>query len=89
MKIVICCDGTNNSFQRNLTNVARMSLIAVNDEKEQFVYFDAGVGNQQDHLQSETLWTRESGWPSGLRIGTGAERYGSLSANHAALQSRR
>ena len=55
MKIVICCDGTNNSFPRNLTNVARMSLIAVNDEEAQFAYFDAGVGTSRTPYKAKLL----------------------------------
>jgi uncharacterized protein (DUF2235 family) len=42
-KIVICCDGTNNSLQKDLTNVARISKIA-RDGGGQTVYYDAGVG---------------------------------------------
>jgi len=42
--VVICCDGTNSSFQRDLTNVARMSCIAIQLPGVQHVYYDVGVG---------------------------------------------
>jgi uncharacterized protein (DUF2235 family) len=42
--LVICCDGTNSSLQRDLTNVARMSYIAVAEPGVQHVYYDVGVG---------------------------------------------
>lgn len=42
--IVICSDGTNNSYGGNLTNVGRLSLIARNVPGVQSVWYDAGVG---------------------------------------------
>lgn len=55
MKIIICCDGTNNSFQSDLTNVARLSLIAVNNAQTQSVYYDAGVGTGTTHYKVKFL----------------------------------
>jgi uncharacterized protein (DUF2235 family) len=45
--IVICCDGTNNSFQRDLTNVARVFRIAVNKPGVQYADYDVGVGVEE------------------------------------------
>ncbi|MBI1740612.1 MAG: DUF2235 domain-containing protein [Acidobacteriales bacterium] len=45
--VVICCDGTNSSFQRDLTNVARMSCIASRVPGAQHVYYDVGVGVEE------------------------------------------
>jgi uncharacterized protein (DUF2235 family) len=47
-KLVICCDSTNGSFQRDLTNVARMSCIAAREPGAQHVYYDCrdGVGSK-------------------------------------------
>ncbi len=42
--LVICCDGTNSSLQRDLTNVGRISYIAVREPGVQHVYYDVGVG---------------------------------------------
>lgn len=67
--VVICCDGTNNSFQRDLTNVALVSLVA-GGVPGQHVYYDVGVGVDAD----PGMWTRVgatvSRW-SGLAFGTG------------------
>jgi uncharacterized protein (DUF2235 family) len=52
--IVICCDGTNNSYKRDLTNVARLSLIASRKDNVQSVYYDAGVGAEAE----PGIWTR-------------------------------
>lgn len=45
--VVICCDGTNSSFQRDLTNVARISCIAASVPGAQHVYYDVGVGVEE------------------------------------------
>jgi len=42
--LVICCDGTNNSLQRDLTNVALLSMVVDKTPGLQHVYYDAGVG---------------------------------------------
>jgi uncharacterized protein (DUF2235 family) len=52
--IVICCDGTNNSYDKDLTNVARLSLIALRKENVQSAYYDAGVGVDAE----PGIWTR-------------------------------
>jgi uncharacterized protein (DUF2235 family) len=42
--IVICCDGTNNQFGENNTNVVRLVQSAKRDFCTQHVYYDPGVG---------------------------------------------
>jgi uncharacterized protein (DUF2235 family) len=43
--IVICSDGTGNSFERQRSNVARLvPLLALNDHREQLVVYDQGIG---------------------------------------------
>src|ERR1041384_5881952 len=42
--LVICCDGTNNSLQRDLTNVGLLSVLADKTRGLQHVYYDVGVG---------------------------------------------
>jgi uncharacterized protein (DUF2235 family) len=42
--IVICCDGTNNQFGSNNTNVVRLVEVMNRNPKEQIIYYDPGVG---------------------------------------------
>ena len=43
--IVICADGTGNSFARSKSNVARMiELLALDDHSRQVVVYDQGIG---------------------------------------------
>ena len=41
--IVICCDGTGNEIEGNLSNVLKLYRIARRDQ-EQRVYYDPGIG---------------------------------------------
>ena len=41
--IVLCCDGTNNQFDSDRTNVLRTSLVVTRDAR-QCVYYHPGVG---------------------------------------------
>jgi uncharacterized protein (DUF2235 family) len=43
-KIVICCDGTNNQFGSNNTNVVRLIQVLNRNPDEQIIYYDPGVG---------------------------------------------
>jgi uncharacterized protein (DUF2235 family) len=71
--IVICCDGTNNSYDRDLTNVARLSLIARRVDGSQSVYYDAGVGAKAEpNILTRT--GRAINRALGLAIGTGLVR---------------
>ena len=42
--IVICCDGTNNQFGSNNTNVVRLVQVLNRNPKVQSIYYDPGVG---------------------------------------------
>src|SRR3974377_2321686 len=42
--IVICCDGTNNQFGSNNTNVVRLVEVLNRNPAEQLSYYDPGVG---------------------------------------------
>jgi len=67
--IVICCDGTNNQFAGDHTNVIRTYKVARRSET-QLTYYDPGVGTMP-----EPWWTTQIGkrWSmiSGLAFGTG------------------
>jgi uncharacterized protein (DUF2235 family) len=70
-KIVICCDGTNNQLNGDLTNVVRLFEIAVKG-KEQVVFYDPGVGTATDPLARGPISKRWS-LIAGLAFGTGLE----------------
>lgn len=42
--IIICCDGTNNQFGSNNTNVVRLVHVLNRNPNEQSIYYDPGVG---------------------------------------------
>ena len=42
--LVICCDGTNNQFGSNNTNVVRLVQVLNRNPREQVTYYDPGVG---------------------------------------------
>jgi uncharacterized protein (DUF2235 family) len=42
--LVVCCDGTNNTFGVRNTNVVRVLQSLVRDREDQLVYYDPGVG---------------------------------------------
>jgi uncharacterized protein (DUF2235 family) len=42
--IVLCCDGTNNQFGREYTNVVRLVQVLERNPAHQLVYYDPGVG---------------------------------------------
>ena len=67
--LVICCDGTNNSLQRPLTNVAQLGRLAVAADPED-VYYDAGVGVEASPGVFTIIGKTASRW-SGLAFGTG------------------
>jgi uncharacterized protein (DUF2235 family) len=69
--IVICSDGTNNKLAGDLTNVARLSQIAVNDAR-QATFYDPGVGTMASPKEKTWLGKRWS-LLSGLAFGTGLD----------------
>lgn len=42
--LVICCDGTNNKFGENNTNVVRLLSLALQQNERQILYYEPGVG---------------------------------------------
>lgn len=51
--IVVCCDGTGNQIERNLSNVLKLFRI-VRKSEEQRVYYNAGIGT----IGSSNAWAR-------------------------------
>jgi uncharacterized protein (DUF2235 family) len=51
--IVVCCDGTGNQIERNLSNVLKLFRVA-NKNKDQCVYYNAGIGT----IGSSDAWAR-------------------------------
>lgn len=71
--VVICCDGTSNSFQKDLTNVARISEIAARIPGRQHVYYDAGVGAEEEPGFVTRLGATINRW-AGSAFGVGLVR---------------
>lgn len=69
--IVICCDGTNNQLEGDLTNVVRMFQICTNDGS-QTVFYDPGVGTMADAREKSALGKRWS-MIQGLAVGAGLD----------------
>jgi uncharacterized protein (DUF2235 family) len=70
-KIVICCDGTNNQLDGDLTNVVRLFEVAVKDQR-QIAFYDPGVGTTADPLARGPISKRWS-LIKGLAFGAGFE----------------
>ena len=69
--LVICCDGTNNSLDSPLTNVAHLSALAdIGDAARQLAYYDAGVGVEAHPNMRTRIGAMFSKW-SGSAFGTG------------------
>jgi uncharacterized protein (DUF2235 family) len=69
--LVICCDGTNNSLDSPLTNVAHLGALAdIGDNSRQLTYYDAGVGVEASPKQRTRIGAAFSKW-SGSAFGTG------------------
>jgi uncharacterized protein (DUF2235 family) len=65
--IVICCDGTGNELEANLSNVLKLFRI-VRKSEEQIVYYDPGVGT----ISSSDSWSRlKSNFYGVLGLATG------------------
>jgi uncharacterized protein (DUF2235 family) len=69
--IVICCDGTNNQLEGDLTNVVRLFQICKNDAS-QTVFYDPGVGTMADSREKSALGKRWSMF-EGLAVGAGLD----------------
>ncbi len=69
--IVVCCDGTNNQLEGDLTNVVRLFEITAKNER-QAAFYDPGVGTMADPLAQGWLGRRWS-LVKGLAFGAGLE----------------
>jgi uncharacterized protein (DUF2235 family) len=68
--LIVCCDGTNNRFGHENTNVVRLVQCLVRDSALQRIYYDPGVGT----LPLPGPLTRAGQWVSevaGLAVGAG------------------
>jgi len=70
--IILCCDGTNNKLEGDLTNVARLSQIAIQDESQR-VFYDPGVGTMADPAARGPMAKRWS-LVKGLAFGAGFQQ---------------
>jgi uncharacterized protein (DUF2235 family) len=71
--LVICCDGTNNQFGPENTNVVRLVEVLVQDSEQQLVFYDAGVGTMPEPGLFTKIGKTVSMW-FGLGLGTGLMR---------------
>lgn len=69
--IVICADGTNNKLAGDLTNVARLSQVVMNDSR-QAMFYDPGVGTMAAPDQ-KTWFGKRWSLLSGLAFGSGLD----------------
>lgn len=51
--IIICCDGTGNEIEENLSNVLKLFRVA-KKSNTQMVYYDAGIGT----VGRYSVWSR-------------------------------
>jgi uncharacterized protein (DUF2235 family) len=68
--LVVCCDGTNNQFGRENTNVVRLVQSLDRDPRRQLVFYDPGVGTLPlpGYVSGLTRWMSEV---AGLAFGAG------------------
>ncbi|MDL2403112.1 DUF2235 domain-containing protein [Rhizobium mayense] len=66
--IVVCCDGTNNQLNGDLTNVVRMFEVVVKDDR-QTAFYDPGVGTMADPFAQGPVRKR---WSMIKRLAFGA-----------------
>jgi uncharacterized protein (DUF2235 family) len=66
--IVICADGTGNTFETNVSNVVRLvTSLRLSDGSRQIVLYDQGVGTRAHDVRVAKSLAREKGW-SALHI---------------------
>src|SRR5436309_1610237 len=68
--IVICCDGTNNEFGKENTNVVRLVQVLGRETKQQLVYYDPGVGTLPEPETATKIIATITRWVS-LAFGVG------------------
>ena len=56
--LIICCDGTNNQFQKENTNVIRLVQILDRDHGKQRLYYQAGIGTLPEPDTLTKWWTK-------------------------------
>jgi len=67
--IVICSDGTGNSFERHESNVARLVRhLALNDHRTQVVVYDQGIGTDDRRWQEIEHYASTIGDRSALEV---------------------
>jgi len=67
--IVICSDGTGNSFQRHESNVARLvQHVALDDHSAQVVVYDQGIGTDDRRWQEIEQYANAIGDRSALEV---------------------
>lgn len=68
--LIICCDGTNNQFGDNNTNVVRLVQVLDRDPGRQRIYYDPGVGTLPEPGWV-TRWGKKISDLAGLAFGAG------------------
>lgn len=69
--IIICCDGTNNKLEGDLTNVVRLFQVSIQNE-QQAAFYDPGVGTMASPNEKTGLGKRWS-MAKGLAFGAGLD----------------
>ena len=68
--IVLCCDGTNNQFGKENTNVIRLIQSLERDSMKQLLYYDPGVGTLPEPY-AQTRFRKTASIIKGLAFGRG------------------
>jgi uncharacterized protein (DUF2235 family) len=67
--IVICADGTGNSFKRSVSNVPRMvRLLTLDDHARQVVVYDQGIGTDGRRWKEIVKFRQTIRDPKALRV---------------------
>ena len=56
--LIICCDGTNNQFQKENTNVIRLVQLLDRDHAKQRLYYQPGIGTFPEPNALTKWWTK-------------------------------
>ena len=56
--LIVCCDGTNNQFQKENTNVIRLVQILDRDHAKQRLYYQPGIGTLPEPDTLTKWWTK-------------------------------
>lgn len=70
--IVICCDGTGNEIEENLSNVLKLYRIAKKDD-EQLVFYDSGIGTIGPYSPFRRLSAKVKAF-GGMALGMGLDQ---------------